>query len=102
MKIVIEKQKISDYLLVWKQKNDKSKFLNDLGYSLQNWEELKDDIEKIVLENQRIFQNAAPFGGNLYQVNGNLRNFGVITIWLLAENNDTFRFVTLYPDKKNL
>ena len=36
MKIIIEQPKITDYLLVWKQKNDKSKFLNDLGYSIQN------------------------------------------------------------------
>ena len=100
MKIIIEQSKITDYLLVGKQKNDKSKFLNDLGYSIQNWEELRNDIERIVVENQRFFQDSSPFGGDLYQVKGNLRNFGVITIWLLSENNDTFRFVTLYPDKK--
>lgn len=100
MKIIIEQPKITDYLLVWKQKNDKSKFLNDLGYSIQNWEELKNDIEKIVLENHQVFQSSSPFGGDLYQVKGSLRNFGVITIWLLSEKNDNFRFITLYPDKK--
>jgi hypothetical protein len=101
MEIVIEKQKITDYLLVWKPKNDKSKFLNDLGYTQENWEELKEDIKQIVIENDLVFQKSTPFGGDLYEVKGNLRNFGLITIWLLAEDKNLLRFVTLYPDKKS-
>jgi hypothetical protein len=101
VEIIIEQQKLTNYLLVWKAKNDKSKFLNDLGYSIENWEKLRNDIKNIVLENKAIFQSSTPFGGDLYEISGKLRNFGVITIWLLAEKENSFRFVTLYPNKNH-
>jgi hypothetical protein len=41
MEIIIEEQKITNYLLVWKAKNDKSKFLNDLGFTQESWQELR-------------------------------------------------------------
>lgn len=37
MEIIIEEQKILNYLLVPKEKNDKSKFLNNLGFTVQNF-----------------------------------------------------------------
>lgn len=36
MNIIIDPAKITHYLLVPKDKNDKSKFLNELGYSFDN------------------------------------------------------------------
>ena len=99
MEIIIDQAKITQYFLIPKGKNDKSKFLNDLGYFLDNWQELETDIRKIVHENEAIFQKEAPFGGNLYEVKGVLRNLEVITIWLLLENPTIFRFITLFPDK---
>jgi hypothetical protein len=101
MQIIIDSAKITHYLLVPKEKNDKSKFLNELGYMLENWQELEADIRKIVLENEAIFQKDAPFNGKLFEVKGQLRNLGVVTIWLLLENPTIFRFVTLFPDKSN-
>lgn len=56
MEIIIEQAKITQYLLIPKTKNDKSKFLNDLGYFLHNWQELETDIRKIALENEPVFQ----------------------------------------------
>ena len=99
MEIIIDQTKITQYLLIPKPKNDKSKFLNNLGYSLNNWQELETDIRKIFHENEAIFQKEAAFGGNLYEVKGVLRNLEVITIWLLLENPTIFRFITLFPDK---
>jgi hypothetical protein len=99
MNIIIDTAKITNYLLVPKDKNDKSKFLNELGYTLDNWEILVEDIKNIVLENEAIFQKESPFGGDLYEVKGQLRNFVVITIWLVLDNQNTFRFVTLFPNK---
>ncbi|HAK75715.1 MAG TPA: hypothetical protein DCR35_03635 [Runella sp.] len=97
--IVIEKAKITDYLLVWKEKNDKSVFLNHLGYYQNNWEDLQNDILNIVQNNEAIFQRNAPFGGTLHKVTGELKDKRVVTIWLLADDNSIFRFVTLYPEK---
>jgi hypothetical protein len=101
MEIIIDPTKITHYLLVPKEKNDKSKFLYKLGYNLENWQELENDIRKIVLENEVVFQKNAPFDGKLFEVKGQLRNLGVITIWLLLENPTIFRFITLFPDKSN-
>jgi hypothetical protein len=101
MEIIIESAKITHYLLIPKEKNDKSKFLNELGYALENWQELEADIRKIALENEAVFQKDAPFDGKLFEVKGQLRNLEVITIWLLLESPTIFRFVTLFPNKSN-
>lgn len=99
MELIIEDQKILNYLLVPKEKNDKSKFLNKLGFNFENYLELKNEIYKIAKENQAILQSKVPFGGELYEISGNLRGKGIITIWLLKTNENTFRFITLYPKK---
>jgi hypothetical protein len=64
MEIIIESAKITHYLLVPKEKNDKSKFLNDLGYTLENWQELEEDIRRIVLENEAVFKKMHPLVEN--------------------------------------
>ncbi len=43
-------------------------------------------------------QQQTPFG-DMYEVEGNLKNFGVITIWLPAIDSEHYRFITLFPDK---
>lgn len=50
--IVIEKAKLTNYLLKPLEKNDKSGFLNSLGYTLDNWQELEEDIHKVVMANE--------------------------------------------------
>ena len=97
--IIVDKAKITDYLLGWKEQNDKSAFLNRLGYYQSNWEDLQNDIIRIAQNNEAIFQRFAPFGGALHKVVGELKDKTVVTIWLLTEESETFRFVTLYPDK---
>ncbi len=90
-------EKIIDYLLAAKLKNDKSKFLSSLGYAKENWEELLKDIMEIAISNDLILQRISEFG-NLYSINGKLKNKEVITIWLQKISNDMFRFITLYPN----
>jgi len=96
-KIEISDEKVLDYLLVQKEKNDKSAFLLKLGYSIENWNELVTDIKNIASHNNAVLQQHTTFG-DMYEVRGKLKNFGVITIWLLAVDNEKFRFITLYPD----
>ena len=86
-------------MLVLKPKNDKSQFLKRLGFEQQNWEELAAEIREIVNTNTAIYSRAAPFGGDLFQVRGKLRTFGVVTIWLYLDEPKHWRFVTLYPDR---
>ena len=97
-KVEISAEKITDYLLVQKEKNDKSEFLSKLGYKIENWIELEKDIRTLVEVNEAYLQQTTPFG-DMYEVKGELRNFGVVTIWLLTVDSEKFRFITLFPDK---
>lgn len=47
-KLAIQNEKLTRYLLVYQSKDDKSRFLADYGYTLANWEILKQDILKAV------------------------------------------------------
>lgn len=51
-RVEIPEEKITDYLLVQKEKNDKSAFLFNLGYSLENAKELTEDIKYIATHNE--------------------------------------------------
>lgn len=97
--IILDSRKITHYLLVWKAESDKSAFLNKLGYTQNNWDELEQDICEIIRTGEAIYSRPAPFGGDLYKISGTLRNFGVVTIWLYTETPAVWRFVTLYPEK---
>lgn len=97
--VEISAEKITDYLLVQKEKNDKSEFLSALGYKIENWNELEKDIRALVDKNDAHLQRSTPFG-DMYEVKGELKNFGVVTIWLLTIDTEKFKFITLFPDKE--
>jgi len=77
----IPAEKILQYLLAKKEKNDKSNFLMFLGYSKVNWQDLSYDIKNIALNNNLVLKRTSEFG-NLYSIRGKLKNKFVITIWL--------------------
>lgn len=95
-RVEIPEEKITDYLLVQKEKNDKSAFLFKLGYSLENVNELTEDIRYIATHNEAQLQQRTQFG-EMYEVKGKLKNKEVVTIWLLRSDTDKFRFITLFP-----
>jgi hypothetical protein len=95
--IIIPAEKITEYLLTKKDKNDKSKFLISLGYTKDNWQELVNDIKQIALNNELVLERTSEFG-DLYSINGQLKTKAVITIWLEKVSQVAYRFITLYPD----
>ncbi len=95
--IIVPAEKITEYLLVRKDKNDKSKFLMSLGYTKNNWQELVNDIKKIALNNELILERSSEFG-DLYSIKGQLKTKAIITIWLEKVSHVSYRFITLYPD----
>ena len=95
--IVIAKEKVIDYLLVHKQQNDKSAFLERLGFSINNYAELIDEIIFIATHNEATLSRESIYG-NLYKVEGLLRSKVVITIWLEKTETEQFLFITLYPN----
>ena len=96
-KIEIPEEKITNYLLVQKAKNDKSAFLFKLGYSMEKIKELTEDIKYIATHNEAVLQQQTQFG-EMYEVKGKLKNSAVVTIWLLRVDTDKFRFITLFPE----
>ncbi|WP_107669962.1 DUF6883 domain-containing protein [Cyanothece sp. BG0011] len=101
--LVIENAKLTRYLLIYQRKDDKSKYLGQYGYTLDNWQVLKQDIIKAV-QGQEIDEITQTDWGQRFKVksqwislNGKL--IKVITIWQQSEGEDTIKLITLYPDK---
>ena len=103
MKIVIDKEKIIEYLLKPRQRNDKSKFLNKLGFYEENWQFLKEAILKLYSQNDTESTEANQYGitykvcGFLEGLNGS--QLDIITIWINNYSSNELRFVTLFPKK---
>ncbi|MFM9840165.1 MAG: hypothetical protein ACKVOQ_18005 [Cyclobacteriaceae bacterium] len=56
-------------------------------------------IRWLVENNEAFLQSSTPFG-DMYEVKGTLRGFGVVTVWLLTVDLQSFKFVMLFPNKK--
>jgi hypothetical protein len=103
MKVVVENDKILNYLLKVGSRNDKSKFLNKLGFYEYNWQLLKDEIIQIFHDNPKALTEENEYG-NIYNVTGILKgpnntNLHVKTIWINLNTSNEIRFVTLFPDR---
>ena len=101
--LVIQDQKITNYLLVYQPKDDKSEYLALAGYNVQNWQTLKGDILEAV-DGSDVAEVTPTDWGTPFKVksqwNGpNERLLKVITIWQQDEGADVVKFITLYPDK---
>lgn len=101
--LLIQDQKLTSYLLVYQEKDDKSGYLALAGYTLQNWQLLKRDILSAVASSG-VTEAIPSAWGTRFKVksqwNGlNGQPLKVITIWQQDEGSDVVRFVTLYPDK---
>ncbi|NJN73968.1 MAG: hypothetical protein HC799_14710 [Limnothrix sp. RL_2_0] len=95
-KIYIAEEKITRYLLVELPKDDKSQFLSQANYTLENWQTLRSDLQKLAQTEPAEYLSSTPYGSK-YKIRGNLRSVKVITIWMVV--SDTAKFITLIPDK---
>jgi hypothetical protein len=59
---VIAEEKLTNYLLVPLPKDDKSKFLHQAGYTLENWQQLEADLRSQVLTQTAQFLEETPYG----------------------------------------
>ena len=92
----IAETKITRYLLLELPKDDKSKFLAQANYTLENWQALKDDLIQLAQTNKADYISTTSYGMK-YKIRGELRGLKVITIWMVVD--DHAKFVTLIPDK---
>ncbi|MGB7088388.1 MAG: DUF6883 domain-containing protein [Phormidesmis sp.] len=98
---IIASEKLTNYLLIPLPKDDKSKFLANAGYTLDNWKQLEHDLRTQVLTKPARFLGNSRYGRK-YEIRACLKGrngnpVDVLTIWMIA--NGTARFVTLVPDK---
>jgi hypothetical protein len=102
---IIQEQKLTKYLLVFKPRNDKSNYLAQAGFNLNNWQELKIAIRKVTQENEAI-EDLTDQYGTYYQVIGELKGVNhyklrVITVWQQRKADNRFYFITLKPHRVN-
>jgi hypothetical protein len=93
---IIATEKLTSYLLEFREKSDKSKLMSLGGYTLDNWEELENDLRLLLENEEAVFSRTDNFG-DYYTVFGNLRNLHVKTIWLIEKGTELPRFITLIP-----
>lgn len=101
---IIASEKLTDYLLTYKKRNDKSQWLAKAGYNIDNWTVLKQDLERQILpmDAKRIEVNAF---GQVFEIKGDLIGpnclpLSVSTIWLKETISGVTKFITMYPNKK--
>jgi hypothetical protein len=101
---IIPNEKLVNYLLVLRVEDDKSKFLAQAGFTLENPTALDNAIRKLISDNDAIQDKVNEYGeyfrvvGDLLGVNE--RILKVVTIWIVKANSDgKYRFVTLKPSK---
>ncbi|XGV96221.1 MAG: DUF6883 domain-containing protein [Leptolyngbya sp. BL-A-14] len=97
--------KLTKYLLVWRDADDKSKFLARAGYVQENWQQLEADLRRQILSLEAVPSNEPNRFGDVYEIRGVLKgingvNLAVVTIWMIEYETRQTKFITLYPDKE--
>jgi hypothetical protein len=97
--LVIPEAKLTQYLLVFQEKDDKSKFLAQASFTAANPEALRQAIIDLVTENDAILNRTTKYG-TFYRVEGKLvgvtrRTLLVVTVWLERMQDGNIQFVTI-------
>jgi hypothetical protein len=97
----IAEEKLTKYLLVPLPKDDKSKFLQQAGYTLETWQQLEADLRSQVLTKPAEFLGQTPYGKK-YQIQATLTGVNgvqleITTIWMVTDQQT--KFVTLVPSR---
>lgn len=101
---IIAREKLTNYLLISKKRNDKSQWLSKAGYTNENWQELKNDLKKLIRSTEAMPIENSEYG-QIYEIrdeisgpNGN--SLKVCTIWMTEIATGITKFITMYPDKR--
>lgn len=100
---LIPLSKLTNYLLIPKEQDDKSQFLAQAGFTLANPETLISALRQLTQQTEATLQKSNQYG-SYYQVEGILEGpnpqvVGVVTIWLQRADGQV-QFVTLKPQKE--
>lgn len=97
----IAEEKLTKYLLIPLPKDDKSNFLQQAGYNLNNWQMLEADLRSQVLTKPAEFSEHTLYGEK-YQIQATLTGLNevkleITTIWMVTDQQT--KFVTLVPSR---
>ncbi len=103
---IIADAKITKYLLSPRSENEKSKFLGQAGYNLNNWQQLKRDLFTQILTQEAQFNETTRYGDK-YQIKGTLTgpngtNLPIVSIWMVESVSGLTKFITLFPERDRL
>jgi len=96
---LISDDKLTQYLLVPKKRNDKSQWLAQAGYTLENWQALENDLRNQVLSNVANPTEKTEYG-QMYEIRAKLvgpngKSLSVCTIWITEGAAGTTKFITM-------
>ncbi len=104
---IIASEKLISYLLVFKQRNDKSQWLATAGYTLKNWQQLENDLRTQILSGEAVATENTPYG-QMYEIVGSLtgtngKSLLICSVWMTELTTNITKFITLFPhkDKQN-
>ncbi len=99
---IVAEEKIRDYLLNAGHPvgSPKAVWFESIGYTIDNWQELSEDLLRVARSVDDFVSTASTFGVK-YEVSGEIGRPGyrpavVVTVWIVEENRFP-RLVTAYP-----
>jgi hypothetical protein len=100
---IIARRKLDEYLLRFRNEDDKSGFLARGGYTLENADLLMRDLRDQLLPLDAELSEQTEYGPK-YRIRGVLRGpngnvLRVLSIWMKENATGETKFVTLLPDK---
>ena len=101
---LIAQEKLTKYLLVSRKRNNKSQWLAEAGYILENWKVLERDLREQVLSIDAAPTEKTEYG-QMYEIRGKMvgpigKSLAVCTIWMTERASKKTKFITMYPDKR--
>ncbi|MFP4101105.1 DUF6883 domain-containing protein [Coleofasciculus sp.] len=100
--IIIPEAKLTQYLLVPKAENDKSRFLAQAGFTQANPDQLKQAILTLIQTQDAICDRQDKYG-TFYRIEGPLigpdGTLIVVTVWIERIQDEIIQFVTLKPKR---
>lgn len=97
---VIQRQRISNYLLNPSKSRGKAEYLRSLGYNMKNQAHLQEDIRKGLRENRARVSETDRYGRTYFQVNmtiGINRREKVVTGWYMGKGDSAPILTTVRP-----
>ena len=101
---LIAHEKLTQYMLALRKRNDKSKWLAQAGYTLESWQVLENDLRIQILSADATPIESTEYG-QLYEIRRNLigpngKGLPVCTIWMTEAATGSTKFITMYPDRR--